>query len=420
MSEFPRMFRVRQTFDDTRVASIPDAVAEQLSGSSLAAKVRPGQSVAISVGSRGIANIAEIVRAIVDYVKSLGGVPFIVPAMGSHGGGTAEGQAALLGRYGVTDAAMGCEIRSSMETVVVAQAKEGFDVHFDRHASTADHVIVCNRIKPHTRFVGEIESGLMKMLLIGLGKRNGAVVYHQAIQNFSFGQIIRSVAGEVLNRCPIALGVAILENGYDETAAIQAVEPQQFESHERKLLLQARAMMPALPFDRADLLIVDKIGKDISGAGMDTNIVGRKYNDHVAREDEFPKIHQIYARGLTAATAGNATGVGLAEYCHQRLVDQMDPVATRINCLTGGHVTAAMVPIHFPTDREVLAAAITQAGLVAPADVRWMWAPNTLEISEVLCSEAYWNQVADRPSLQIVHPPEPIRFDADDQLLEVF
>lgn len=420
MSEFPRMFRVRQTFDDSRVDSIPAAVAEQLTGSSLAAKVLPGQSVAISVGSRGIANIATIVREIVDYVKSLGGVPFIVPAMGSHGGGTAEGQAALLGRYGVTEAAMGCEIRSSMETVVVAQAKEGFDVHFDRHASTADHVIVCNRIKPHTRFVGEIESGLMKMLLIGLGKRNGAVVYHQAIQNFSFGQIIRSVAGEVLDRCPIALGVAILENGYDQTAAIEAVEPEQFESRERQLLLQARGMMPALPFDRADLMIVDQIGKDISGAGMDTNIVGRKYNDHVAREDEFPKIHQIYVRGLTKATAGNATGIGIAEYCHQRLVEAMDVPATRINCLTGGHVTAAMVPIHFDTDREVLAAAINQAGLVAPADVRWMWAPNTLEISEVMCSEIYWDQAAERSNLQIVHPPEPIRFDEEGQLLEVF
>ncbi|MEZ6090779.1 MAG: lactate racemase domain-containing protein [Pirellulaceae bacterium] len=420
MTTYPRLFRLRQTFDNQKVHSIADDVHQQLEQSSLTARLKPGQSVAISVGSRGIANIDQIVRATVDWLKTKQAQPFIVPAMGSHGGGTAEGQAALLSRYGISAETMGCPIRSSMQTIIVAQAAEGFDVHFDQHASQADHVIVCNRIKPHTRFVGEIESGLMKMLLIGLGKRNGAVVYHQAIQNFSFGQIIRSVANEVLHRCPISLGLAILENGYDQTARIEAVEPGEFESREKELLLQARKMLPSLPFDRADLLILDAIGKDISGAGMDTNIIGRKYNDHVAREDEFPKIHQIYVRGLTAATAGNATGIGLAEYCHQRLVDAMDVPATRINCLTGGHVTAAMIPIHFPTDREVLDAALTQAGITPPADVRWMWAANTLHIEEVLCSEAYWPDAEKNPQLQIIHEPRPIEFDKFDQLVEPF
>ena len=260
MEKYPRIFRVRQSLERPQVADVAGEVEQQLAKVDLRQRIRPGQSVAITVGSRGIANIARIARAIVDHLQRLGAHPFIVPAMGSHGGGTAEGQEKILRDYGVTEAYCGCPIRSSMETVIVCRAAEGFPVHFDRHAFGADHVVVCGRVKPHTAFVGDVESGLMKMMLIGLGKHNGAMVYHRAIKDYSFGQIVRSVAREVLTRCRIAVGVGIVENGYDETARIEAVLPDEFEVREVELLRLARQWMPRLPFRTAHMLLIDEIG----------------------------------------------------------------------------------------------------------------------------------------------------------------
>ncbi len=259
--------------------------------------------------------------------------------MGSHGGATDEGQAAVLARYGITPETMGCEVRSSMQTIEVCTAAEGFTVHFDRNASTADHVLVVNRVKSHTRFCGPIESGLMKMMLIGLGKQRGAEVYHRAIMNYSFDQIVRSVARETISRCRIVGGLAILENGYEETAELVGVQPQEIEQVEPTLLKRVQAWAPKLPVDRLELLIVDEIGKEVSGAGMDTNVIGRKFNDHCAIGDERPNIRTIYVRGLTKTTHGNATGIGISEMCHRRVVEEMDVQATRMNCLTGGHMT---------------------------------------------------------------------------------
>ena len=228
MSEYPLVFRIRQKFDGPTINSVADEVEAQLLGLSLSNKIKPGQAVAIAVGSRGIANIQYIVRAIVDHIKSLGAKAFIVPAMGSHGGGTSEGQREILESHGVTEEFCGCPIRATMETVIVCQASEGFPVHFDKYAHEADHVVLCNRIKTHTQFVGQIESGLMKMMLPGLGKHEGAKIYHRAIKDYSFAQILRSVAKEVLARCSIAAGVAIIENGYCQTARIEATLPEQF------------------------------------------------------------------------------------------------------------------------------------------------------------------------------------------------
>ena len=309
MQNYPDIFRVRQHFERPRVEQVAQEVEHQLARLDLGRKIRADQTVAITAGSRGIANIRLIIKAIADHVRRLGGRPFIVPAMGSHGGGTAEGQRKILESYGITESFCGCPIRSNMETVVVCQAAEGFPVHFDREAAAADHVVVCGRIKPHTGFVGEIESGLMKMMLIGLGKHNGALVYHRAIKDYSFGQILRSVAREVLARCRVVAGLAIVENGYDETAKIEAVAPEEFESREKELLALARRWMPRLPFPTAHLLLLDEIGKNISGTGLDTNVVGRKFLDHYSREDEYPKIRYLVVRGLTPETHGNATGL---------------------------------------------------------------------------------------------------------------
>ena len=419
MTNYPRVFRIRQQFPRPRVDHIEAAVEQALESVRLNEKIRPGQSAALSAGSRGIANIALIMRSAVRYLQRLGAQPFIVPAMGSHGGGTAEGQAKVLASYGITESYCGCPVRSSMETVTICQAAEGFPVHFDRHASEADHVLVCGRIKPHTRFVGDIESGLMKMLLIGLGKHAGALVYHQAIQDHSFGQIVRSVAREVLQRCRIVAGLGIVENAYDETALISAVAPEEFEDRERELLRQARAWLPRLPFDQADVLLIDELGKDVSGAGLDTNVVGRKYLEHAARDDEYPKIKYIVVRGLTAVTGGNATGIGLVEFCRSRIVREMDVRMTRINCLTGSHATAAMIPLDYETDREILDVSLSVIGLRAPADARLMWIQNTLKVAELECSEAYWSEARERADLEVLTSPRALPLDAEGQLPSV-
>ncbi len=416
MAQLPSIFRVRQTFEAPRVDDIEGEVRRELGKLRLDEQIKPGESVAISGGSRGIANIHRVTKAIVEVMKGLGAKPFIVPAMGSHGGGTAQGQRTVLESYGITEEYCGCPIRASMETVVVCQTAEGIDVHFDRHAYEADHVVVCNRVKPHTGFVGDIESGLMKMMLIGLGKHEGAKVYHRAIQNYSFAQIVRSVAARVLEKCDVVAGLAIVENGYDETAAIAGVPPSQFESREKELLVMARRLMPRLPFDEVHLLIIDEFGKDISGSGMDTNVVGRKIHDHKPASKETPKVKRIFVRGLTEATHGNAAGIGGTEFCTTRALRQIDIETTRINCLTAGAVSGAMLPLDFPTDLAAIEAALPTIGLVEPEDAKIVWITNTLELAEVECSAAYWDEARQRSDFEILSEPRPMPFDADGNL----
>ncbi len=413
---YPLTFRVRQRFDAPRVDDVPGEVHRQLAKLGLGSRVRPGQSVAVAVGSRGIANLAEIVGAAVRFLRQLRLEPFIVPAMGSHGGGTAEGQRALIESYGVTEARVGCPVCSSMDTVVVCRAAEGFPIHFDRLAFDADHVLVLNRVKPHTNFVGEIESGLMKMLLIGLGKREGATVYHRAILDYSFAQIIRSVADEVLHRCHILAGLAIVENAYDQTACIEAVTPGEFELREKELLKLAKRWMARLPFDDVDVLAIDRIGKDISGTGLDTNVVGRKFNDHRAVDGETPRIKRICLRGLTPATHGNAVGLGIAEFCRTRLVRETDLAATRLNAMVANHVSAALMPIDYETDRAMLQAALGTIGLTSPENARLLWIADTLHLDQIECSTAYLAEAKARNTLEILTDPRPLPFDLEGNL----
>lgn len=416
---FPRMIRVRQTFDARRVTNVAAEVHSQLATLKLGQKVRPGQTVAITAGSRGIAHIAEIIRAAVDHVKSLGGIPFIVPAMGSHGGGTAEGQTEILANYGITPTAMGCELRASMETVIVDRTPQGIPVHFDKHASQADHVLIVGRIKPHTGFVGDVESGLHKMMLIGLGKHEGAKIYHRAIADYSFMEIITAVGMSVIQKCRVAGGIGIVENAYDETALIEAVPPEQFLSRERELLKLAIQWLPRLPFPECDLLIIDRIGKNISGTGMDTNVIGRKYNDHAATDRDSVRCKRIFVRGLTEETHGNATGIGLAEFTNQRTADSIDRRITAINCITGLHPTAAMIPIAFETDREAVTNALHTCGLVEPPQSRVIQIPDTLRLAEVLVSEVYLPRISERPDLAIVAGPQEMDFNAAGNLSDV-
>lgn len=416
---FPRMLRIRQKFDAPRVTDIPAEVERQLATLKLQAKIKPGQTVAITAGSRGIANIAVIIKAAVQHFQKLGAQPFIVPAMGSHGGGTAEGQREIIEGYGVTEEYCGCPIKASMETVIVAETPQGIPVHFDKHASQADHVFVCGRVKPHTNFVGDIESGLHKMMLIGLGKHNGAKIYHRAIMDYSWIEIVRSVADAVIRNCKVIAGLGIVENAYDETGLIAAVAPEEFFQREKELLVLAKQWLPRLPFRQVHLLIIDEIGKNISGTGMDTNVIGRKYNDHRATDRDDTSVRTIFVRGLTEATHGNACGIGIAEFTNTRTVNSIDRRITAINSITGGHAPAAAIPIWYDTDREVVENALTTIGLATSERAKVIQIPDTLHLAEVLVSEAYLPEIQQRPDLEIISEPQDLQFDAAGNLSSV-
>ncbi len=416
---FPRMFRLRQTFDARRVTDISGEVSRQLDSLKLNEQIRPDQSVAITAGSRGIAHIGQITRAVVDHIKGLGAKPFIVPAMGSHGGGTAAGQTQLLEHYGITPEKMGCELRASMETVIVDRTPQGIPVHFDKHASLADHVLIVGRVKPHTGFVGDVESGLHKMMLIGLGKHEGAKIYHRAIADYSFMEIITAVAASVIAKCRVVGGLAIVENAYDETALIEAVSPARFLEREKELLKLATQWLPRLPFPVADLLIIDQIGKNISGTGLDTNVVGRKYNDHAGTDRDTVRCKRIFVRGLTDETHGNATGIGISEFTNQRTADAIDRKITAINCITGLHPTAAMIPIAYETDGEAISQALHTCGLVEPPHAKVIQIKDTLHLADVLVSEKYLDELSGRNDLERLSEPEEMSFDANGNLRAV-
>ena len=393
--QLPQMATIHQQFDVPRVDDISGTVNAQMENLRLDQKIRRGESLAITAGSRGIANIGSIIAATVEAARSAGAEPFIVPAMGSHGGGTAEGQREVLAGLGVTEESVGAPVRATMDTVVVTETKSGVPVHFDRLASEADHVLIVNRVKPHTRFVGPIESGLHKMMLIGLGKHRGASVYHRAIMENSFPEILADVAEVVLDRCRVIGGLAIVENARDETALIEAVLPEHFATREAALLKQAVDWLPSLPVSECHLLIVDRIGKDISGSGMDTNVVGRKFVDHMATPDDRVCCRRILVRGLTKKTNGNACGIGLAEFATQHCANQVDPVKTRINCITGQHPEAGMIPIALPTDREAVETALETIGLTEPHNARVIQISDTLHLDVLRASEACLADIQD-------------------------
>jgi hypothetical protein len=413
---YPRMMRIRQKFEAPTLKDIPAAIRAEVAKLDLGAKTKRGDSIAISVGSRGIAKIALIIKSLVEELKSIGLEPFLVPAMGSHGGGVAEEQRAIIERYGVTEEYTGAPIKASMEVVQVGKTEDGVPVFFDKYAYEADHVAVVGRIKPHTGFVGEIESGLHKMMLIGLGKHHGASLYHKAIVHYSFDRIIRSVGQTLIDRCGVLMGLGILENQYDKTALIEAVPPDKFVEREKELLILAKKWMPRLPFDQVDLLILDEIGKNISGSGMDTNVVGRKYHDHEAAEKEYPKVTRIYVRGLTEETHGNASGIGTAEYAHKKAIDAMDREMTYINCMTGNSPSGAAIPLYYDSDAKCIECALTTVGFVEPENAKVVRIINTLDLAEVQVSEAYLPEVEKREDLSIVEPAQNMTFDQQGDL----
>ena len=407
----PTMIRVRQTFARPRVENIPRTVAERLQAAGL--PVKRGDTVAVGAGSRGIASIDTIVGATVRYLLDLGARPFVFPAMGSHGGGTTEGQLSVLAHYGITDATMGCPVRATMEVDQVGEAL-GLPVWLDRFAAGADWIGLVNRIKPHTDFKGTIESGLLKMMTIGLGKWKGAVQYHRANVSHGYETVITSVGREMLGKSRIGFGLGIVENGYDETALIEAFSAQELEAGERRLLKSAREWMARLPFSPIDVLIVEQIGKNISGSGMDTNVIGRPTNPFEPFPAD-PKILWIVALDITEESYGNATGLGNADFTTRRLVDKIDMKATLINSITACAPWGARIPATYETDREAIETALDCIGLTPPARARVVRITNTLVLGELEVSEAFAAEVDKRRDLTALGRA-PLDFDVGGRL----
>jgi hypothetical protein len=408
----PTMLRLRQTFARPRVADIPAAVARSLAGAALT--IKRGDTVAVGAGSRGIANIDVIVGATVRYLRELGARPFVFPAMGSHGGGTAEGQLSVLEHYGITEATMGCPVRATMDVVQVGEAL-GLPVWLDRQAADADWIGLVNRVKPHTDFKGSIESGLFKMMTIGLGKWKGAVQYHRANVSHSYETVITAVGREMLAKARIGFGVGVVENGYDETAHVEAFAAADLEAGERRLLKSAREWMARLPFSPIDVLIVEQMGKNISGAGMDTNVIGRPTNPFEPFPAD-PRITWIVVLDITEESYGNATGIGNADFTTRRLVDKIDMKATLINTITACSPGMAKVPATYETDREAIETALDCIGLTPPERARVIRIKNTLMLGELEVSEAYAAELARRSDLTRLGEG-PLRFDATGRLL---
>lgn len=411
------MIRIRQEFERPVVEDIPSTVRQSLERLNLGRTIRPGHAVALTAGSRGITNIPLILKTTVEFLKSLGAKPFLVPTMGSHGGGTAEGQRKVLESYGITEAFVGAPIRASMEVVDLGTTAEGFPVVLDRHAAEADHIGVVARVKPHTGYHGPIESGLCKMMMIGLGKHKGALIYHRILLEQPFDQVVRSVTRMVRSKAPIAFGLGVVENAYDETANIEAVLPADIEPREEQLLIQAKRWLARLPFAKADLLIIDEIGKDISGSGMDTNVVGRKRAFRLDKGTaDQPIMRLIFVRGLTEKTHGNAAGIGLADLTTNRLVKTMSYHDTVVNCMTAGYPEGAFIPVHYDTDREVLDAALAIIGTRPPEEARIIRIQNTLKLEEVEISEPLLEDKARQTDFTVVRQAQPLTFDAEGNL----
>jgi hypothetical protein len=371
-----------------------------------------GRTVAVGIGSRGIDRIALVARTLVDWLRSRGAKPFVLPTMGSHGGGTAPGQIALLASYGITEAEIGAPIVADMETDLIGSTESGIPVHTSRVALSAEAVILVNRVKPHTDFSSvEVGSGLRKMCAIGLGKEDGAFASHLAASRLGHERVIQEVARAVAARLPRLFGVALLEDGTHRLARVEVLRGEEFEAREPALFRLAREWMPGLPFSEVDLLIVDEIGKDISGAGMDTNIIGRGVNllPMVNRRSE---VRAIYARALTPASHGNAVGIGLADVVSSRLVSQMDARVSYTNALSAMTPATVRISINFPTDEACVHAGLRVAG-VEPDLAKILRIRSTLNLAQIVASGAYAAELSGRDDLTVLVPPSPWTFAPD-------
>jgi hypothetical protein len=413
---FPQMFLAERKLASPRIENVRQAIITEMQKLNLHLKVQPRMSIAITAGSRGITNNVLILATIASELKRYGANPFFIPAMGSHGGATAEGQRHLLQALGITEQSVGCPIISQMDVVELGRTREGIPVYIDKVAASADGVVVVNRVKPHTEYKGEIESGLMKMMTIGLGKHKGGYTAHSYAVQLGYQLAIPSVARVMLQKAPILFGLAVVENAYDETAIISAIEPELFEEIDRTLLKKARDFLPRLPFDRMDILIVNEMGKEISGTGIDTNIIGRVMFVG-GPEPEWPKITRIVLLDLTDKTCGSAVGVGLADFVTRRLVNKIDYPVTYINCFTAMTPEKGRIPVTGETDREAIEWAFQTIGAVEPQEARVVKIKNTLHLDRLYISRALVSELKEKSEWVISEQPDELAFNEAGELL---
>jgi hypothetical protein len=417
-ARFPRMALVRQRISSPRLEDLVSEIRYELRRIGLADKVKPGMRIAITAGSRGIAHYPEILATVVEEVRKAGGKPFLVPAMGSHGGGIVEGQLEVLRELGITPDSVGAPILATMEVEEVGRIDGCIPVYVDKYASKADGIIVVGRVKPHTDFKDRIESGLMKMMVIGLGKQKGAETIHM-YKSEGYHKLIPAAARLIMERLPILLGLAVVENAFHEIAIVKAIEPKDIEEEEAKLLEKAKELLARIPFKDIDVLIIDEIGKDISGTGMDTNVVGRFWLPGES-DPRTPNIKVIVVLDLTEKSHGNAVGIGLADITTERLVRKIDYRSTFINALTSGHSITAKIPIFLPSDRDAIAAALHLCRPIDPLEAKIVRIKNTLELERMWISESLYDMVKKDPELrgriEILRKPEDMTFDGEGNL----
>jgi hypothetical protein len=416
MMDFPHMMRIRQTFDDTALNDIPEEITRQLANLKLESSVKKGQTVAVACSSRGLANYGIIVKTVVSFLKQLKLDPFLIPAMGSHGAATAAGQKRVLEHLGIDEGDVAAPIRSSLEIAQIGETEDGIPVYLDKLASKADHIVLINRIKKHTEFEHEFESGLLKMMAIGLGKQEGAATYHEAMLTHGYPAVILAVARKVMQHANLLFGVGTVENGYGQTARIGVGLKDNIEEMEKELFSSAKAYAPSLPFDEADIILIDEMGKEISGTGFDTKVVGRIGLPLVTSEPERPKIKRIVVSDLTEGSQGNAVGVGIADIITQRLLDKIDMDALNMNTITGVCPEMGKIPLTVKNDYEAIEIAIKCVGLITRERLKIMRIKNTSLLSEVEISEAYEDEISKRDDLEVVSPKREMEFDAAGNL----
>lgn len=411
-AEIPRFAPVRYHIDTPHIDDVEGVARDTLAVTGVLSEVRPGASIAIAVGSREIDRVALLVKTVIGEVQKAGGVPFIVPAMGSHAGADAARQKALLAGFGITEAAMGVPIRSSMETVHVGYTDDGLEVRIDKNASEADGIILVARVKPHTSFRGRVESGLMKMMAIGLGKQYGASLCHQ-LGFACMGRNVWNFGRVVVEKMPVLFGLAVVENNRHRAFRIEAVPAARFEEREPELLCEARGLMPGIPFKDIDLLIVDEMGKEYSGTGMDLNVIGR--NEQLGPSGPNPRRIAVF--DLTDKSHGNASGMGSADVITKKFEDKIDRAAVYVNGITIREINALKMPGVMENERLALKLCLYTTLPDTPAEKRRaVWIHNTLDLGLLYVSEGLLPEVAGVENMEVLGPPEALEFDENGNI----
>jgi hypothetical protein len=411
----PRMVPIRQKFPGPEIKDVAAEIKQLFSRDGRMKEIKKGSRIAVTAGSRGIHSIDKIIHAVVKELQALGAKPFIVPAMGSHGGATAEGQRKVLAEYKITEETMGVPVQSSMETEKIGQLANGVPVYLDKTALGSDGIVVVNRVKPHTAFKADYESGLCKMLAIGLGKHKGATAFHSCGMD-EFGELLPQLGKVVLDHAPVLFGLGLIENAYDHPARFEIVWKENLVKREKDLLAEAKSLMPKILLDNLHLLLVQEIGKEISGSGMDPNITGRSASPHFRKPDAL-KVEKIVALNLTAASKGNACGIGTADVTTRRFVDSINTDYTYVNAITSGVLATARIPITMPTDREAIQLALKTCSRVKHPETRIVWIKNTLSLEKIFASEPLLPEIRKNSQVEVLGDPRPMPFDGKGNLV---